>query len=59
MSKRYAPKYRKNYEYEDDYGIPKGKRTDGRRERKLSYEEILEQYESEDLVELDESDDML
>lgn len=57
MSKRYAPKYRKSYDFEDDE--IKVKRNDGRRERKLSYEEILEQYEEETALEYDNEDDML
>lgn len=57
MSKRYAPKYRKNNDFEDDE--IRVKRNDGRRERKLSYEEILEQYEEETALEYDNEDDML
>ena len=57
MSKRYAPKYRKSYDFEDNEN--KVKRNDGRRERKLSYEEILEQYEEETALEYDNEDDML
>lgn len=53
-------KYRRDRDYSED-DKPRGKRNEqsGKYHRKLSYEDILEQYEDEKSFEFQEEDDML
>ena len=53
-------KYRRDRDYVED-DKPRGKRNDqnGKYQRKLSYGDVLEQYEEEMSLEFQDEDDML
>lgn len=53
-------KYRRDRDYVED-DKPRGKKSDqiGKYQRKLSYEDVLEQYEDEMSLEFQDEDDML